>query len=85
MSLGSLVMFIWLSGLLLAPVMHIAAGAGELGKSLAALGRIARLRELVTEEEEDRWAWSGTACHGNGGFRGRELWVRAGSARAPGS
>jgi ABC-type multidrug transport system fused ATPase/permease subunit len=54
MSLGSLVMFIWLSGLLLAPVMHIAAGAGELGKAVAALGRIARLREFATEEEEDR-------------------------------
>jgi subfamily B ATP-binding cassette protein MsbA len=54
MSLGGLVMFIWLAGLLLAPVMHIAAGAGELGKAMAALGRIARLRELATEVEEDR-------------------------------
>jgi ABC-type multidrug transport system fused ATPase/permease subunit len=54
MSLGSLVMFIWLSGLLLAPVMHIAAGAGELGKAMAALGRIAQLREFATEQEEDR-------------------------------
>lgn len=54
MSLGSLVMFIWLSGLLLAPVMHIAAGAGELGKAMAALGRIARIRTLATEEDEDR-------------------------------
>jgi ABC-type multidrug transport system fused ATPase/permease subunit len=54
MSLGSLVMFIWLTGLLLAPVMHIAAGAGELGRSVAALARIAQLRALATEEEEDR-------------------------------
>jgi subfamily B ATP-binding cassette protein MsbA len=54
MSLGSLVMFVWLTGLLLAPVMHMAAGAGELGRSVAALGRIAELRALETEAEEDR-------------------------------
>jgi subfamily B ATP-binding cassette protein MsbA len=54
MSLGSLVMFIWLTGLLLAPVMHMAAGAGELGRSVGALRRIAQLRALATEEEEDR-------------------------------
>jgi ABC-type multidrug transport system fused ATPase/permease subunit len=54
MSLGSLMMFIWLTGLLLAPVMHMAAGAGELGRSVGALRRIAQLRELATEEEEDR-------------------------------
>jgi ATP-binding cassette, subfamily B, putative efflux pump len=54
MSLGSLVMFIWLTGFLLAPVMHIAASAGELGKASAALRRIAGLRELATEEQEDR-------------------------------
>jgi subfamily B ATP-binding cassette protein MsbA len=54
MSLGSLVMFIWLTGLLLAPVMHIAAGAGEVGRSVGALRRIAQLRGLETEAEEDR-------------------------------
>jgi ATP-binding cassette, subfamily B, putative efflux pump len=54
MTVGSLVMFIWLTGLLLAPVMHMAAGAGEVGRSVAALRRIAQLRELATEEEEDR-------------------------------
>ena len=54
MSLGSFVMFIWLTGLLLAPVLHIAAGAGELGRSVAALARLAQLREHATEEEEDR-------------------------------
>jgi ABC-type multidrug transport system fused ATPase/permease subunit len=53
MSLGTLVMFIWLTGLLLAPVLHIAAGAGELGKAVAALRRMSEFRELATEEEED--------------------------------
>lgn len=54
MSLGDLVMFVWLSGILSAPVMHIAASAGELGKAMAALRRIAGLRDLPTEAEEDR-------------------------------
>ncbi|MGH8223673.1 MAG: ABC transporter ATP-binding protein [Woeseiaceae bacterium] len=54
MSLGSFVMYIWLTGLLFAPVIDVAAGAGELAKAVAALGRIAALRELLTEEEEDR-------------------------------
>jgi ABC-type multidrug transport system fused ATPase/permease subunit len=54
MSLGSLVMFIWLTGLLLAPVMHIAAAAAEVSRSVGALRRIAQLRGFATEEEEDR-------------------------------
>lgn len=54
MSLGSYVMYIWLAGCLLGPVFHIAASAGELGKAVAALGRIREIRKLATEEEEDR-------------------------------
>jgi subfamily B ATP-binding cassette protein MsbA len=54
MSLGSYVMYVWLTGFLLGPVFHIAGSTGELGKAVAALGRIAELRELATEEEEDR-------------------------------
>jgi ABC-type multidrug transport system fused ATPase/permease subunit len=54
MSLGSYVMYVWLTGYLLGPVVHIAGSAGELGKAVAALGRIAKLRELATEAEEDR-------------------------------
>jgi ABC-type multidrug transport system fused ATPase/permease subunit len=54
MSLGSYVMYVWLTGYLLGPVVHIAGSAGELGKAGAALGRIAELRELATEVEEDR-------------------------------
>jgi ABC-type multidrug transport system fused ATPase/permease subunit len=54
MSLGSLVMYLSLTGLLLSPVIQLAAGAGEMGKAVAALGRIAELRALATEEEEDR-------------------------------
>ena len=54
MSLGSYVMYVWLTGFLLGPVLHIAASAGELGKAVAALGRIAELRGHATEDEEDR-------------------------------
>ena len=54
MSLGSYVMYVWLTGFLLGPVLHIASSAGELGKAVAALGRIVELRELATEDEEDR-------------------------------
>ena len=54
MSLGSYVMYVWLTGSLLGPVAHIAASAGELSRAMAALGRIAELRKVATEEEEDR-------------------------------
>lgn len=54
MSLGSYVMYVWLSGFLLAPVLHVAGSSSELGKAVAAAARIAALRELPTEVEEDR-------------------------------
>ncbi len=53
MSLGSYVMYVWLTGYLLGPVVHVAGSAGEFGKAGAALGRIAELRALATEAEED--------------------------------
>jgi ABC-type multidrug transport system fused ATPase/permease subunit len=54
MSLGDLVMFTGLTGLLLAPILDITVGAGDMGRSIAALARIAQFRELATEEEGDR-------------------------------
>ncbi|MGH7514128.1 MAG: ABC transporter ATP-binding protein [Gemmatimonadales bacterium] len=54
MSLGNLVMYLWLSGFLLAPALHITGSVGEVGKALAAAGRIAELRSLPTEAEEDQ-------------------------------
>ena len=53
MTVGSYVMYVWLTGYLLGPVFHVAASAGELGKAVAALKRIAELRERATEAEED--------------------------------
>lgn len=74
MSLGSLVMFIWLTGFLLVPVMHITAGAGELGKAMAALVRIAQLRELATEEEADRVRCCVPRVVGEVDFEGVSYW-----------
>lgn len=54
MSLGSLVMYVSLTGFLLGPVVQIAAAAGDLGNAVAALERIAELRAFATEAEEDR-------------------------------
>lgn len=54
MTLGSFVMYLWLSGLLLSPAVQIAAGAGDLAQAVAALRRIAALRQTRTEKDEDR-------------------------------
>ena len=54
MSLGSLVMYLSLTSFLLAPVVQVAATAGDLGNAAAALGRIAELRGWATEEHDDR-------------------------------
>ena len=54
MTLGELVMYVFLVGILATPLIQIAAIASELGKALGALGRIAELRSLATEEEQDR-------------------------------
>jgi subfamily B ATP-binding cassette protein MsbA len=56
MTLGSLVMYVSLTGFLLGPVVQIAAAAGDLGNAVAALGRIAKLRAFATEAEMDRSA-----------------------------
>lgn len=54
MTIGSSVMYAWLAGWLMTPVLHVAAGAGELAKAGAALRRIAELKRVATEDEEDR-------------------------------
>jgi subfamily B ATP-binding cassette protein MsbA len=54
MSVGSWVMYAWLTAWLLGPVLHLAAAGGELGKATAALRRIVELRQQLTEQEEDR-------------------------------
>jgi ABC-type multidrug transport system fused ATPase/permease subunit len=54
MTLGDLVMYVFLAGILATPIIQVAAIASELGKALGALGRIAELRALSTEEEQDR-------------------------------
>jgi subfamily B ATP-binding cassette protein MsbA len=54
MTLGELVMYVFLVGILATPMIQIAAIASELGKALGALARIAELRAMSTEAEQDR-------------------------------
>ena len=64
MTLGGFVMYLWLSGLLIAPALHITGSVGEVSKALAAAGRIAELRRLPTEVEEDRRHTTMPGCGG---------------------
>jgi ABC-type bacteriocin/lantibiotic exporter with double-glycine peptidase domain len=64
MSLGAFVMYLWLSGLLLAPAIQLAAGAGDLAQAVAALRRIAALRQSLTERDEDRARRAVSTIHG---------------------
>lgn len=53
MTVGDLVMYIFFAGLLSAPLLQLAVGAGELGKAWASIGRVHELKMLSTEEEEE--------------------------------
>jgi ABC-type multidrug transport system fused ATPase/permease subunit len=54
MTLGDLVLYLFLVGLLTAPLLQIAANVSELGRAGAALGRFAQLRAVATEGDLDR-------------------------------
>jgi ABC-type multidrug transport system fused ATPase/permease subunit len=54
MTMGGSVMYAWLAAWLVGPVLHLAAGAGELSNAVAALRRIAELKARPTEDGEDR-------------------------------
>ena len=70
MTLGSYVMYVWLTGYLLGPVIHVAASTGELGKATAALRRIAELRDRLTEDEQDQGCHPLHRIAGNVEFQG---------------
>ncbi|MEO7986235.1 MAG: ABC transporter ATP-binding protein [Gemmatimonadales bacterium] len=53
MTVGDLVMYVFLAGLLAVPLVQISANASEMGKAWAGLGRIHQLTSLATEAEED--------------------------------
>lgn len=53
MTLGDLALFVVLVGLLSTPVVELAAIGSDLGRALAALGRIAEVLDLPTEEARD--------------------------------
>jgi ABC-type multidrug transport system fused ATPase/permease subunit len=54
LTLGDLALFLFLVGLLSAPVMQVAAAGSELGRAAAALGRLREVLALSTEEAQDR-------------------------------
>jgi ABC-type multidrug transport system fused ATPase/permease subunit len=58
MTLGDLALFVFLVGLLGAPLVQVAAVGGEVSRALAALTRIGELRGTSTEDDEDRTARS---------------------------
>jgi ABC-type multidrug transport system fused ATPase/permease subunit len=65
LTLGDLVLYLFLVGLLTAPLLQIAANVSELGRAGAALGRFAQLRMVATEGDLDRGLDSSiTATHG---------------------
>ncbi len=53
MTLGDLVMYIFFTGLLAAPVIQIASIGTQLSEAFAGLDRIRELRQMATEDEHD--------------------------------
>ncbi|HEV2131459.1 MAG TPA: ABC transporter ATP-binding protein, partial [Longimicrobiaceae bacterium] len=53
MTLGDLVMYIFFTGLMAAPVVQIASISTQISEAFAGLDRIRELRELTTEDDED--------------------------------
>jgi ABC-type multidrug transport system fused ATPase/permease subunit len=51
---GDLVLYVLIAGLLASPLLQVAARVGDLGRAGAALGRMAQLRAIATEEDRDR-------------------------------
>jgi ABC-type multidrug transport system fused ATPase/permease subunit len=54
MTLGDLVMYIFFTGLMAAPVVQIASIGTQISEAFAGLDRIRELREMATEGDEDR-------------------------------
>ncbi|MBA3498246.1 MAG: ABC transporter ATP-binding protein, partial [Gemmatimonadales bacterium] len=54
LTLGDLVLYLLLAGLLASPLLQIAAHVAELGRAGVALARIAQVRAIATEDDRDR-------------------------------
>src|SRR5262249_28003024 len=53
MTVGSFVMFVFLVGLLVAPVMRMAETGSQISEALIGLERIRQIQALATEDEDD--------------------------------
>jgi subfamily B ATP-binding cassette protein MsbA len=54
MTLGDFVMYAFFVGLLVTPLLQIAATASQVGQAVAALARLAELRAVATDDDGDR-------------------------------
>ncbi len=54
MTLGDFVMYIFFTGLMAAPLIHIASIGTQITEAFAGLDRIRELRQMTTESDEDR-------------------------------
>ena len=68
MTAGSLVTFTFLSGLMAAPLVSVAAIGGQLAEALAGLDRIRDIRQMATERDDDRQRAPMAAVEGDVAF-----------------
>ena len=54
MTLGDFVMYVFLVGLLSAPLLQVAATVSQVGQAVAALARVGELRAMATDDDLDR-------------------------------
>ncbi len=65
MTLGGLVMYIFFTGLLAAPVVQMASIGTQISEAFAGLDRIRELRSMVTEQDEDEGREPLESVHGD--------------------
>ncbi len=72
MTLGDLVMFVFLTGLVAAPLIEIASIGTQVTEAFAGLDRIREIRQMPTEEDADREREPVPAVRG--GFSFQDVW-----------
>src|SRR4030095_12314931 len=72
MTLGDLFMYVFFTGLMVTPVIDIAATVAQITEAFAGLGRIREILNLATEDEEDSSKEALTEIRGEVGFE--DVW-----------
>ncbi len=78
MTLGDLVMYIFFTGLVAAPLVQISSISTQLSEAFAGLDRIREIRSLVTEDEDDEDKSRLASIRGDVGFEGVWFEYKAG-------